>query len=222
MYANGKGILQTSVAFLLEKLQSSVLYISMVELYNQQFSDLLSSTNSKLNINCTGKTIVTGSKKQQISMLSELEGVIESALAKRTTKSTNQNISSSRSHAFTIIEKENGGNQLVLADFAGFESSENKENMNESIGINAALSHFNKVLLDLRQKRTPSYVSNRLTQFLQPVLKQSKPIVYYHFSLPNIVKYLNLVEHLMGARVSKRPPSNETGNNSKKVKNLRN
>lgn len=218
MYAKGKGVLQTSVGFLLERLGTSVLYISIVELYNNQFIDLLGSDRAKLEVDCKGKSIITSANKQKVATLSQLEEFIELAMANRTTKSTNQNRSSSRSHAFVIIEKESGENQLVLADLAGFESSENKENVRESISINGALTHFNKILLDMRQNQTPSYNSNHLTSFLQPVLKQSKAIVFYHISQSNIVKYLNLIDKLMNVRVSKRVPSSVVQNPPKKLR----
>lgn len=133
--------------------------------------------------------------------------MIISALKKRATKATDQNITSSRSHAFTIIETPNLTSQLVFADLAGFESSNNKENVKESISINLALSKFNKLLLDLKQKRIPNYNEHLLSTFLQPVLKQTKATVFYHISEPNIAKNLNLIDQLLEVRVNKRVAS---------------
>lgn len=96
------------------------------------------------------------------------------------------------------------------------------ENVEESIGINAALAHFNKVILDLKRKNTSSYRhSSRLAEFLQPILKQTKPIVYYHISPLNVSKYLNLVDKLMDVRVLKRPQENQLKNIPKKINTLR-
>lgn len=119
MYAKSNGILRTSMIFLFEKSEAMDSKISIVELYNNQFNDLIGSAG-KLEVNCTDKNICTNAQKRPISKLIDLEEVLELAMAKRVTKATNQNMSSSRSHAFVIIERANGKNQLVFADLAGF------------------------------------------------------------------------------------------------------
>lgn len=207
MFAQGKGVLQTSVNFLLNQNEINALSVSMIDLYENQFSDLMGSDHCPINVNSSGKKIETSANKIQISTMNDLETLVISALKKRTTKATDQNITSSRSHAFTIIETSNLTSQLVFADLAGFESSNNKENVNESISINLALSKFNKLLLDLRQKRIPNYNEHLLSTFLQPVLKQTKATVFYHISEPNIAKNLNLIDQLLEVRVNKRVAS---------------
>lgn len=220
MYSKTNGILKSSVEYLFKRIEN-YLNISIVELYNNQLKDLIGSAN-KLTFNSTGKSIITNAQKSSVSTVVELQNLVDLAMTKRVTKSTNQNLTSSRSHAFVIIERTDGCNQLVLADLAGFESTENKENVNESIGINAALTHFNKVLLDLKQNLKPSYHhSSRLAEFLQPILTQTKPIVFYHISPSNVSKYLNLIDKLMDVRVFKRPKENQTTNDPEKTKHLR-
>lgn len=204
MYAKGKGVLEISVKFLLNRNEVNNLFISMIDLYENQFRDLLSPGDDSIKMKSFGNSIQSSAEKKQIATLGDLEKLVNAALKKRTTKATDQNRTSSRSHAFTIIENPNGKSQLVLADFAGFESSSNKENVKESISINSALSCFNKVLLDMKKKRVPNYAEHPLTTFLQPILKQSKTLVFYHISEPSIVKYLNLIEDLMEVRVIKR------------------
>lgn len=221
MFNKSHGVFKSSIDYLLCRDNVEYLEVSIIELYGSDFRDLLNSDDTKITINSSGKSIVTSAVKQSVSKTFDLDCMIGSVLAKRSTRPTNQNITSSRSHLFIVVEKAGSASQLVLADLAGFERTEDKENLPESISINGTLSHFNKVLLDLKQKGIPNFNGNCLTSFLKPVLGQTKTIVYYHVLQSSIAKYLNLVDQLMMVRVIKRHANGSSSSvNNKHVKTI--
>lgn len=50
MYANGSGVLQTSVNFLLNRNEVDAVYIPMIELHENQFHDLLISSVGNITV----------------------------------------------------------------------------------------------------------------------------------------------------------------------------
>lgn len=208
MFDNSHGVFKSCINYLLSQNNIECVNVSVIELYRDQFRDILNTGNSKISVDSSGKSIVTSAVKFSVSKTYDLDSLITSVVEKRNTKATETNAFSSRSHLFIILEKVSGSNQLVLADLAGFESTDNKENQSESIAINRSLSHLNKVLLDMKRRLVPNYTGNSLTNFLQPVLKQTKTIVYYHILESSIAKYLNLVDQLLNVKIihsAKRP-----------------
>lgn len=202
MSGSSKGIIQSAVEFLIAR---TPINIVMVELYGSKCVDLLSPKDGPIEYNSTGEVIVTKAKKSAVISLNEFETLLGLALKNRATKSTNQNDTSSRTHAITIIEKDGrNSNQLVFADLAGYEYLEGKQDTQETIDINKALYDLNKVLLDKSQKMQPVYC-NELTKFLRPALQQSKTTLFYHIKEKTMFKYLNMIDRLMGVRQTKRP-----------------
>lgn len=139
------GIIVMSGEYLLHRTQ---IQISMVELIGQNCKDLLDPPGKMVDFNSTGKMIQINAQKVVVSDVSQLKLLIQSGMMRRTTKKTNQNLTSSRTHAMTIIEIEGSNHQLIFADLAGYENSKDKENVAETNMINTSLSSLNKALLE--------------------------------------------------------------------------
>lgn len=195
------GVLVAAMEFLLNH---NTITVSMVELNGSNCFDL-SDCNVKreINFNSLGKSIETSAQTTQIDSIDEFKRFMDIAISNRSTKSTNQNATSSRTHAFTIIQMNGRMNQLVFGDLAGYESSEGKENLSETNFINKSLSCLNKALLNKSQSLQPAYNESDLTKFLRPALEKSKVVVFYHFTKKNTAKYLNLIDRLMAVRLVK-------------------
>lgn len=195
------GIIVMSGEYLLHRTQ---IIISMVELIGQNCKDLLDASGKMVDFNSTGKKIQTNAQKVAVSDVSQLKSLIQSGMVRRTTKTTNQNSTSSRTHAMTIIEISGSNHQLIFADLAGYENSDDKENLAETNMINTSLSSLNKVLLERMKQKTPSCSESNLTKFLRPVLLYGKTTLLYHIHNRNVSKYLNQIDTLMRARVLKK------------------
>lgn len=199
--AETDGIILMSGEYLLHRTQ---IKISMVELIGQNCKDLLDSSGKLSEFNSTGKMIQTNAQKLAVSDVSQLKSLIQSGMVRRTTKTTNQNTTSSRTHAMTIIEIDGSNHQLIFADLAGYEKSDAKENISETNMINSSLSSLNKALLERSKQKTPSCSESNLTKFLRPVLLCGKITLLYHIHNQNVSKYLNQIDTLMRARVLKK------------------
>lgn len=205
MYGNTetKGVLSIVGAFLLEH---SPIKFSMVELDGKKCSDLMDSSKKAVSFTTDGKSIATNAEKVIVSQLAQLEALVNVGKMRRTTKGTNQNATSSRTHAISIVETDQPNCQLVMADLAGFESSVGKENHDVTNKINGSLAALNKVLLDRQKHRTPSCGENDLIKFLKPALQHGKITLLYHIQERTVDKYLNLIDSLMNARQVKIHP----------------
>lgn len=166
------GILKRSIRFLLSA--SHKISIQMVEIYDRKVFDCLDSSKPDV-------TSGNGNKASKIGIESSehFDSMLEAALLHRTQKSTNQNATSSRSHAITKIFLDGSNGNLLFADLAGFESIEGKENREETLFINQSLLELNKVLLDIQKKYVP-VCTYALTKFFKPQIHDGDIVMLYH------------------------------------------
>lgn len=129
----------------------------------------------------------------EIKSIQNIGVFLERALKKRTSKSTNQNDTSSRSHAVLTISTGNG-TKLLFVDMAGNERSEGKDNVNETCFINKSLTQLNTVLAYKAKGLLPPYRDNDFTLFLKPYMVKNKVIIFFHARKENLVKSLMAIQ----------------------------
>lgn len=183
---NEKGIITTAVEYVIDKLPN--ITASFIEYYGEQWRDL--GADSALFVN----KITDNYKKTEITSAQDIGAFLQRMLPKRTTKSTNQNHSSSRSHALLIISSENGGQKMLFVNMAGNESLKGKENVRETCLINKSVAHLNTILSFKAKNQLAPYRDNDFTMFLKPYLTKNKVIIFYHFLIENLPKNLLVIE----------------------------
>ncbi|ANB14899.1 Kar3p [Sugiyamaella lignohabitans] len=174
---------------------SYAMYISMVEIYNDRIFDLYGDANKRgalgrrpaLLIKTdpeTGKSYLTDVRKVYVADKEEAFKTIEHGLSLRAAHSTGSNQSSSRSHAFIIIEIKRinkvdssiSSSTLTIADLAGSErvkaSRTQGNRLVESCAINKSLMLLGQCLQKQRGSgnNNPADIaalrSSKLTQLL--------------------------------------------------------
>lgn len=175
MYGHGDdvGILRKTVRYLLNA--SHAISFEMVEIYDDKVLDCLKSIKTDAMSN-------TGNKASRIAIesLENFDSMLTAALQHRHQKATNQNETSSRSHAITkVILDGLPHGSLLFADLAGFESIDGKENRKETLFINQSLLELNKVLLDMQKNKVPVFTS-ALTKFFKPHFRDGDIVMLYH------------------------------------------
>lgn len=148
--------------------------IQCIEVYNEQLKNLLNDDPLSKN----WKEVLAKSEfKLGAEWKDEALGLIKKAISRRTTKFTECNERSSRSHAiisFNIIGPNTSG-KVQFVDLAGSErigkSLVAGEELKEALNINKSLSALQDVVsaLETKQKHIP-YRNSMLTQVLQPTL----------------------------------------------------
>lgn len=127
-------------------------------------------------------------EQKEIKSVQDIDIFLERVLYKRTTKSTNQNHSSSRSHAVLTVSIGIGGPKMLFVDMAGNEKSEGKDNINEICFINKSLAQLNTVLAyKAKHLPNPPFRDNSFTLFLQPYMTKNKVIIFYHVRKENFL-----------------------------------
>lgn len=190
------GIIPRALSHLFEDLRSTELEFSMrisyLELYNEELSDLLSSSEvTQIRIfedpNKRGSIIVQGLEEIPVHSTADVYKLLAKGQEKRKMAATLMNAQSSRSHTvFSILVhiKENGmdGEELMkigklnLVDLAGSENISKAGNekgirTRETVNINQSLLTLGRVITALVE-RTPHvpYRESKLTRLLQESL----------------------------------------------------
>lgn len=190
------GIIPRALSHLFEELRSTELEFSMrisyLELYNEELSDLLSSSEvTQIRIfedpNKKGSIIVQGLEEIPVHSTADVYKLLAKGQEKRKMAATLMNAQSSRSHTvFSILVhiKENGmdGEELMkigklnLVDLAGSENitkagNEKGIRTRETVNINQSLLTLGRVITALVE-RTPHvpYRESKLTRLLQESL----------------------------------------------------
>ncbi|KAG5359315.1 Kinesin-like protein KIF21A [Yarrowia sp. C11] len=202
-HPDSEGIVQRASADIFRKLEEKygelspgsastppIVLVSYVELYNEQFRDLLDPTpkpQPMVREDSAGHVIISGLAHQTVSSLPALLNLLRSGSELRQKGSTALNSESSRSHAiFTITLTQNGASsKFNFVDLAGSERLKNTEakgdRVKEGIAINGGLAALGKVISQLSQKASPSsnsaslgkhisYRDSKLTRLLQDSL----------------------------------------------------
>ncbi len=181
---------------------------SMVELYNEELRDLLTTAGSvkqQLKIsNLSGKVTVAGLTALEINTtnliigMRQLESLLDQAARARTTACTGMNETSSRSHALFMLDincrhadgitQMQGG--LRLVDLAGSERLDRTGTLNdttrlkETVNINKSLSCLADVFLALNTKaQHVPFRNSKLTMLLQDCLSgDGKALMFVNVS----------------------------------------
>lgn len=234
------GIVPRSVEYLRQRLDAlgsdSIeyeLYVSFLEIYNEEIIDLLNAAqqpdakNRKgilaIREDSKGEIFVTGIREDKVT---EPEGIIEclrNGSLCRTTKSTQMNLVSSRSHAiFTIslrqrrrvddsMEWKNYVSKLHFVDLAGSERLKRTmaqgDRAKESISINSGLLALGNVISALGDESKKGahvpYRDSKLTRLLQDSLggnSRTLMIACVSPSSDNLQETLNTLKYAHRAR----------------------
>ncbi|AOW04557.1 Conserved hypothetical protein [Yarrowia lipolytica] len=190
-----EGLVQRASADIFAKLEDKfdktmselTVSVSYVELYNEQFCDLL-DPNPKpqpmVREDSAGNVAISGVAHVTVSSLPALLHLLRSGSELRQKGSTALNSESSRSHAiFTITLTQNGASsKFNFVDLAGSERLKNSEakgeRVKEGIAINGGLAALGKVISQLSSAAQTaatatkhiSYRDSKLTRLLQDSL----------------------------------------------------
>lgn len=156
-------------------------------------------------------------KTVRIDSIEQFNDLLTNVLTHRIQKSTNQNATSSRSHAVIKIIKEDSSakNVLLFADLAGFENQEEKEDPRETIFINNSLLELNKVFLSVAKGQT-SICTTALTKYFKPHLN-GKMVMLYHMRASMINNALCHIKDLVLTIQSKKSESSSAASKIKKT-----
>ena len=153
-----------------------VLKMTFMEIYNEKIFDLFTEKSQNLKLQEKNGRIEVGLKEIEIRSISEAINLLKSAAKKRTTKLTDMNESSSRSHAvLTIIMQGVQESRLSFIDLAGSERMKRTnctgQRARESISINSGLLALGNVITALYKGHSyVPYRQSKLTRILQPFL----------------------------------------------------
>lgn len=206
------GILKRCIGYLLNA--SHKISFQMVEIYESKIFDCIDSKKADV-------TSGNGIKASKICIESSehFDATLKSALQNRTQKSTNQNQTSSRSHAITKIMLDGLQGCLLFADLAGFENIEGKENRQETLFINQSLLELNKVLVAISKKETPVYTS-ALTKFFRPQFIDGDIVMLYHLnakSIEDIKRGLGYIKELTNIKKTRSTTLNSKTQNKSTI-----
>lgn len=205
------------------------IYTSFLEIYNEEIVDLLAPSEScgtrsgaskrksggfSIREDAKGEIYLTGIREEKIVNCDEIFALLQKGSLSRTTKSTEMNMVSSRSHAiFTLLlrqKREDGAkvlaSKLHFVDLAGSErlkrTQAQGDRVKESISINSGLLALGNVISALGdpQKRSTHipYRNSKLTRLLQDSLggnSQTLMIACASPSSDNFVESLNTLKY---------------------------
>lgn len=215
-------ILRKTVRILLTK-QSYLFSVSMMEISGCEFFDLINPTQ-KVKLNQSARLSLSQTTIINVKSEQHFDKLVDKAVSRRIQKSTNQNNTSSRSHAVTILNIENVKKQKILfVDLAGYESP-NEKTMSETKFINSSLSALSTALLNLSRGMLPSFTNNPLMEILKPFFKEPycKALMLYHIRLDHFDQGLRYIKEIAvkvtTKSVVKRNPNTDLGSVAKKAK----
>lgn len=221
MTGSGEGELRGIIPRSVEQIISRVMVMSeegwninvtasIVEIYNEELRDLLTTTNSKDSLsklkisNLQGRTTIAGLTSIDIDTSSlssgmiQLSSLIDQSTKSRTTACTGMNETSSRSHSLFIIDITGTHNDgvthmrggLRLVDLAGSERLDRTGTLNdvtrlkETVNINKSLSCLADVFVALSNKAPHiPYRNSKLTMILQECLSgDGKALMFVNVS----------------------------------------
>lgn len=192
------GLLRKCVGFLLQS--SHKISVQIVEVYDNKIFDCLETNKADV-------TSSNGKKASNVAVVSlnQFNELLEGAIQRRIQKATNQNKTSSRSHAITKICLDGLQGCLLFGDLAGFESIEDKENRRETVFINQSLLELNKILLAISKNQVPVYTTV-LTKFFRQQFSNGDIIMLYHLiakSKASAINGLGYIKELTFAKAGK-------------------
>ncbi len=232
--AHSVGIVPRAVDYLEGLLTDNAqLYVSFLEIYNEEIIDLLNPSMQQeskarkgilaIREDAKGEIFVTGIKEEQVNNASDVLRCLQNGSLCRTTKSTQMNSVSSRSHAvFTItlrqrrVDEVSGQEKHIVSklhfvDLAGSErlkrTQAEGDRAKESISINSGLLALGNVISALgdESKKTTHvpYRDSKLTRLLQDSLggnSRTLMIACISPSSDNLHETLNTLKYAHRAR----------------------
>ncbi|CAL0312646.1 unnamed protein product [Lupinus luteus] len=204
--------------------RSSIIYevcVQMVEIYNEQIRDLLSSNGSQKRLGIWNTTQPNGlavpdASMHSVNSMTDVLELMNTGLTNRATSATALNERSSRSHSVLSVHVRGADlktNSLLrgclhLVDLAGSERVDRSEatgdRLKEAQHINKSLSALGDVIFALSQKSAHvPYRNSKLTQLLQSSLGgQAKTLMFVQLN-PDVASYSETISTLKFAeRVS--------------------
>jgi kinesin family protein C1 len=159
--------------------------MSCVEVYNEKIYDLISQEP----VDCRDGDVWKYVMKYEVSSETEVDNCLSYVQQRRSTKRTNQNEHSSRSHFVLHFEisgvHENGrqcSGMLNLVDLAGSENSQapkGEDQKVEGAHIRQSLLVLERVLKSLQEGSKPPFRDSQLTQILKSSLSESSKVVMF-------------------------------------------
>ena len=228
----GQGLIPRSCKYIFNELLKSkqhfTVRLSCVELYKEEFYDMLTQDDPsqpkrklKLFQDGSGGTVMKGVEEVVVSSPTDVLSQLEGAIGRRATAATGMNNRSSRSHfiaTITVTVKEStlSGEDLFkigklhLVDLAGSESAKRADTsgtdrQSEAAAINKSLLTLGRVISSLSspdRSHTP-YRESALTRLLQDALGgKSKTSIITTISLArqNMDETLSTLEYASSAR----------------------
>lgn len=196
-YGDDIGVLRRCVTYLLKaKIKFTV---QLIEVSENKIFDCAHHEKSEISSH-------SNASKTDINGFEEIDGLIQNLIRNRSQKSTNQNETSSRSHAIVKLLLNTSGNSLLFVDLAGFENAEGKDDKAETTFINTSLLDLNRVLLSIK-KRELLVCTTPLTKFFRSQL-DGEIVMLFHAPVDSIESFkfgLSYVKDL--AAVLRRPKS---------------
>lgn len=188
------GILFQTAHYVLNK---TCINISIIELDGNEQYDLIEGRNK------IGR--IVQAKCIPIESIEHFDLLIGHSIKFRHQKTTDQNISSSRSHYFILLRNDQGSS-LMIADLAGFESPKNKADIKQTQFINSSLFDLNTMLMQISKGHVSNSKATTLTAFMGPYIKESNDtVILYHVVNENLKKCLEYIKDIAVSHRSKRP-----------------
>lgn len=165
--------------------------------------------------------------KTSIESYDQFKVRIDNVLKLRSKKSTDQNLTSSRSHLIIEFSFEGSSAKLAFVDLAGWENPHNKLDLKETSFINSSLASFNSVLANISQRKIPSFDSS-LSKIFKPYLDgKSSVCMLYHVNNSAIKKGLENIKNVVPANkeqisIGLKRECLQDVTNSKRFNNIRN
>lgn len=185
------GLLAKSIGYILANYSINV---SVTELIGQEYYDLTSGKKVFMKEYC--------SKPAVFDSVVEFNKFVTKMVSIRMQKPTNQNRTSSRSHLMFKFGIEGGisrGN-MAFFDLAGWESPNDKPDIEETKFINSTLTELNGILANIAKNKI-LFFKSKLSKLFKPYLctTDSKIIMFYHISNATAKKGIENIKDIVAS-----------------------
>lgn len=185
---NSAGILEMSANFILNR--TSRFNVAVIEIIQKDLFDLSDKMKKPIKQIEVAAQIAIESQE-------DFKDLVDNVLKLRSQKSTDQNMTSSRSHLVFEFSVDESAAKMAVIDLAGWENPHNKVDMKETSFINASLTSFNMVLTNISKKQIPSYDSTLSKIFRPYFINDSEICMFYHVSYSAIKKGLENIKNVV-------------------------
>lgn len=190
--SGSNGVLHRAGEYILNATHSKI-FASAFEIIDKQCFDLA----------CGKRNLLKDAEpvKKEMNSKEDFNRFLEHVNKIRTTKATNENLTSSRSHLMFVLSTDNHNSKIAFLDLAGFECPDGKENA-ESKFINQSLFELNSFLISQKEKTICSSSTNIMVERLKPFLKPgSRSTIMYHVNNTSLKKGLGYIKDIASSSV---------------------